>query len=1472
MARFLSSVVLATLSALQVVAAEEFALGIYGPITSVSNTFLATAVAFDIDFRKHFNASLQERFGAPIIQVTGGLHPALVNLTVRIGTSDSHPDVGVSTVLDFFLGRDGRTPISGLVGGLHSAISFPVASLAATFKVPQVAFASTSPKLSNKDAYPYFLRTMPPDSIQGSAFWQWLVHFQVPSAVFIYSMESYAEGMFQAVGSNAALAGQSYRVSGVGVRYMPVQYDEEARSALKLAMGVGTKFLLLVMTTDQSSSFFPVMRDEGVLTQDWQLLASQAVSVDAGGTSGFTKDDIPIGFMQFYPVSKGPKFPEFEKLWLQLTADDVIGMDASSRYNFDKLKVSLDSMRVRKVDDSFFSNTDLMMLEDPFLFDAAYTFVLAVNELLNEGKSLAQINGPVLLAKLKTNSFEGISGQVNFNADGDRLASYNLINMQPAPGGGRALVVAGMFDSATKLLSFVDDDPPYWMDGLRHDSPPDNLVTCAEGFTTEVGTGMCKPCPAGYYSPGGRGQQCSPCLRGSFAASSGSRNCTLCTQGSYAPEVGSSSCGLCVAGFFAEAPGQEGCSRCPVGRFVASSGASSCSPCGLKMVTAESGADSAGLCQCAAGSFFLRSSPASSLIESEGCTSCLEGLACPAGLGPPLQLPGFWAEVLDEQARDYSVVRCRNSWECNGGLLGSCADGRQGRACNSCKDGYHPLTDGTCGECAAQDSLPMVFLGLGVALLMTFMLIIVNSDLSKQSLNLLTIVAVASQLVMAVQALGAIRQLKIHWVEPVLSVLELTKLLNFDFDVVNFSCFYPSDDPVVKFVFQLLAYPFCVAVLGITWGISYLAKRPLKFDNVFNINGLVLFAFFITLTLTVLLPFQCVGNPNGTASMVTNPGITCYSSARHEGLVAVAVLGVLAYPVTIITWIGWTTMKYPSRVSSGMGLHLVQRYRFLFNRFHPHAYYYGLVLMIRNLFVAILPVALVSTPALQVVAMGALLLSSAVVQSRVWPWRTEAANLADATMSCFLVVVMLGAAPLLDLEQSETETTLGVLLCIAVFGPLLVAICAIAHAVYRRFSPASSYSVFLCHHKEGAGSLARWLKLQIGTHSSCRVFLDSDNLEDLDLIFDTVRSQTKNLVVLLTPELLKRMWCAGEIVTAHRNNISIVTVICDGFAHFIEQELENVPSFWTEQQKHTLASFGIDMDMVKEAYRHLQAIPCFTMPRFGSEKQQASSVLEIVNCCRLPKKAFSSSAGSGSSSANRPRILITGAMADAEALSVCQTFQILVQRNMQVQAAVVRSLEEMENALPFASYVVVLFSRGMLRDPNFALILLSANSLSGSASERKPELVTVSADAGFEFPGPEFYRELELQGLGLSDAAGSGPLGAEAGPELAQAYRSLLSVLALPLTPLGSIGLLEKQVSEICRRFRRYRDSATGLAMDQAADHTGHTGHGGSQSIAPPRSAKPSQGCAKQQEQQEESGKEDAATRATKVRRVTATL
>jgi len=283
------------------------------------------------------------------------------------------------------------------------------------------------------------------------------------------------------------------------------------------------------------------------------------------------------------------------------------------------------------------------------------------------------------------------------------------------------------------------------------------------------------------------------------------------------------------------------------------------------------------------------------------------------------------------------------------------------------------------------------------------------------------------------------------------------------------------------------------------------------------------------------------------------------------------------------------------------------------------------------------------------------------------------------------------------------------------------------------------------------------------------------------------------------------MWCAGEIVTAHRNKVHIMPVICDGFEHLDDDALQQIPDVWTQQQKHTLASFGITMEDVKAAYQHLRTLPFVNMPRFGTSMEQESAIVDILKTCNMPKmNKFAEVA----KQAERPRIIITGAVADAEALAACEVFSIMVQQHLQVSCTVVRTEDEVLDAKAWASYFVVLFSRGMLRDPSFAQILLATTYDEG----RQMETVTVSADTGFEFPSPEFYSELENSGLGL---AGLGP---ERGPELAKAYRSLLSVLALPLSPLGSAGLLEKQVAEISRRFRRYRTSAVGLSMDTEVD------------------------------------------------------
>eukprot|EP00931_Biecheleriopsis_adriatica_P034001 TRINITY_DN19687_c0_g1_i2.p1 TRINITY_DN19687_c0_g1~~TRINITY_DN19687_c0_g1_i2.p1 ORF type:complete len:263 (-),score=34.63 TRINITY_DN19687_c0_g1_i2:57-800(-) len=183
------------------------------------------------------------------------------------------------------------------------------------------------------------------------------------------------------------------------------------------------------------------------------------------------------------------------------------------------------------------------------------------------------------------------------------------------------------------------------------------------------------------------------------------------------------------------------------------------------------------------------------------------------------------------------------------------------------------------------------------------------------------------------------------------------------------------------------------------------------------------------------------------------------------------------------------------------------------------------------------------------------------------------------------------------------------------------------------------------------------------------------------------------------------------------------------------------------------------------------------------------------------------------SEAARPRILVTGSVGYGEALAAIEIFKLVCQEHMEIEIAVMVTLEQMEDALPFASYMVVLLSQGLLRDPLFARMLLSATANIGGSSLRVLELVTVNSDDAFEFPNVElFCADLRQNGLGVPG------LGVEVGPQLANSYRTLLNAMALPLSPLGSEGLLFLQVSEICRRFHRYEDVPQGQARDSVID------------------------------------------------------
>jgi len=116
---------------------------------------------------------------------------------------------------------------------------------------------------------------------------------------------------------------------------------------------------------------------------------------------------------------------------------------------------------------------------------------------------------------------------------------------------------------------------------------------------------------------------------------------------------------------------------------------------------------------------------------------------------------------------------------------------------------------------------------------------------------------------------------------------------------------------------------------------------------------------------------------------------------------------------------------------------------------------------------------------------------------------------------------------------------------VAISLGVLGALAMLGYGIYKKSVPHDKqFLFFICHHKAGAGAFARWLKYRLchSLNSQGRVFVDSDNLDDLDLLFSYVGEDTKVLVVLCSPEIFTRPWCIGEMTTARLMKVPVVLV------------------------------------------------------------------------------------------------------------------------------------------------------------------------------------------------------------------------------------------------------------------------------------------------------------------------------------------
>ena len=185
--------------------------------------------------------------------------------------------------------------------------------------------------------------------------------------------------------------------------------------------------------------------------------------------------------------------------------------------------------------------------------------------------------------------------------------------------------------------------------------------------------------------------------------------------------------------------------------------------------------------------------------------------------------------------------------------------------------------------------------------------------------------------------------------------------------------------------------------------------------------------------------------------------------------------------------------------------------------------------------------------------------------------------------------------------------------------------------------------------------------------------------------------------------------------------------------------------------------------------------------------------------------------GGGTTSIVPAQIVIAGNTGDPEALCICEVLREMVQWRMQVVVEVVHSALDCALHISSVDYLLVVLTKGLLRDPEFARALLVLREAPGQA--QPPEIVTVLADNAFDFPGEELFERLEQEGLGgvtSTVSSSSRAVGAprREGARLAEEFKALLNILALGFSPHGSAAIMATQVDEICRRFRKYKEES----------------------------------------------------------------
>lgn len=771
-----------------------------------------------------------------------------------------------------------------------------------------------------------------------------------------------------------------------------------------------------------------------------------------------------------------------------------------------------------------------------------------------------------------------------------------------------------------------------------------------EAYTNQFGNPKvrysCEDCQPGSYKQLNTPTTCNQCQPGSVTSEPGQSACSFCLPGSYALQ-GSTSCTDCPKNTAAAAPGAGSCDACGAGFQTETMGSSTCTRCGLGtyrtvndnecircppgLTTAFMAAEKLADCVCDAGSY---------KTNNGNCAACPEGMTCPVGSDIsnywdpnisytvdtpyPQLLPGFYATRQDP----LSVYKCKEEEVCIGGDPESCQGGLVDLVCSRCPNGQE-RKDGACASC--EDSggpLYLLFLGMLGVIGIIMMHVLTNWPLVKGNRTVMTAVYFCGMAATVVLTFGVYGTLDAVWGPPMSSFVPSFGLLRMDMDFLSFSCVLGRKSFTSEYIVKLLAFPMtCTVVVCGSFILSYIPRvqRYASFNRpaLVNTSGFLMSALFVSVSLMSLEGFRCKSNPNGKQILQAFGAMVCWEGGEHSTLVILSVIAILLYPITYMVLTGIAAFGF-GPLSVKYGLRFTSAVRFLTGRMQPDYVMFAFWWNVRNFFISLAPVIASNNYGAQVTLILAVCVLWLIGQAKTQCWRFEILNVLDMIVSG-LQVMMLCFFSLLAGPDSVDREAIGwciiILLCATVLLLLSMAITKVA----MHFRKRTAYDVFLTHHKAAAALSARHLKTLFNMCTTLNVFLDVDELDNLDNLSFAVK-HTRKLLVMLTSDVLRRPWCAVEIGTAFLNKVplGVVQINSDNVV-LTDDFIQDVVDSFTSADKGIFAKAGITVQDLQKAYQYLATLSRTTFQlNVPDESMQLDCVVkssgqELMTYMKKPK-------------------------------------------------------------------------------------------------------------------------------------------------------------------------------------------------------------------------------------------------------------